>query len=68
MPEPAALFGIILFGSIGFAAFIYGRKSRRPKPLVLDVGLKVFPYFVSQTWLLYTIGAVLCAGLFVFRD
>lgn len=68
MPSAAVLFASVLFGAIGFAAFIYGKKSYRWKPLGLGVALMVYPYFISQTWLLYTIGCALCAGLFLFRE
>lgn len=65
LPSPANLFGSIVIGSIGLAAFIYGKKSSAPKPMVLGIALMVYPYFISQTWLLYTIGAVLTAALFL---
>lgn len=68
MPSSAVLFASVLFGAIGFAAFIYGKKSYRWKPLGLGVALMVYPYFISRTWLLYAIGGVLCAGLFLFRE
>jgi hypothetical protein len=66
--SPPALFGSILFGAIGVGAFMYGRKMVLWKPMVLGGVLTVYPYFVSQTWLIYAIGCALCLGLFVFRD
>jgi apolipoprotein N-acyltransferase len=68
LPSPAYIFGSILFGLIGLAAFRHGRKSGRKPALWLGVALMVYPYLVSPTWLLYTVGAALCAGLFVARD
>jgi drug/metabolite transporter (DMT)-like permease len=68
MPSPTVLFASIFFGAIGLGAFIYGKKMQRWKTLSLGVALMVFPYFISQTWLLYTVGCALCAGLFLFRD
>ena len=68
MPSPAVLLASVLFGAIGLGAFIYGKKSYRWKPLGLGVALMVYPYFISQTWLLYAIGCVLCTGLFLFRE
>lgn len=68
MPSSAVLFASVLFGAIGFAAFIYGKKSYRWKPLGLGVALMVYPYFISRAWLLYAIGGALCAGLFLFRE
>ncbi len=66
--NPAALFASILFGAIGLAAFLYGRKMVLWKPMVLGVALMAYPYFVSETWLVYAIGCALCVGLYVFRD
>lgn len=62
------LFGGIVFGSIGFAAFIYGKKQANFKPMVIGIGLMAFPYFVSNTVFLWTIGLVLTLVLFLFRD
>jgi len=68
MPSPAVLFASILFGAIGLGAFIYGKKTLRWETMGLGMALMVYPYFISQTWLLYSIGCALCAGLFLFRD
>ena len=65
---PAAIFGSILFGAIGIAAFIYGKRKVLWRPMVIGVGLMAYPYFVSQTWLLYSVGCGLCLGLYMFRD
>jgi hypothetical protein len=66
--NPAALLGSLLFGAIGVGAFMYGRKMLPWKPMVFDVVLMAHPYFVPQTWLIYTIGCARWLGLFVFRD
>ena len=66
--NPAALFGSLMFGAVGLGAFIYGRKLALWKPMTIGVVLMAYPYFVPQTWLIYTIGCALCLGLFVFRD
>ncbi len=68
MPSPAVLFASILFGVIGLVAFRYGKQHVLWQPLVIGIVLMVYPYFVSQTWLLYGIGAALCAGLYVSRE
>jgi hypothetical protein len=51
----------MLFGSIGFGFFLYGRKQRAIVPLVCGLVLMLFPYFVSGTGLLIAIGAALMA-------
>ncbi len=68
MPTPAALFGLLLFGVIGLAAFTYGKKAALWKPMLIGVALMLYPYFIDETWLLYLIGCGLCAMLFFFRD
>ncbi len=68
MPTPAALFGLILFGVIGLAAFLYGKKQSLWKPVIVGLALMFYPYFVSETWILYAIGSGLCLALVLFRD
>lgn len=68
LPSPAYLFGAIVFGLIGFAAYRFGRKRERRVTLWLGVALMVYPYVVRPTWLLYTLGIALSAALFFDRD
>ncbi len=60
--------GGLIFGSIGFAAFIYGKKTAGFKPMVLGAILMIYPYFVRGNILLYAIGISLTAALFIFRE
>jgi hypothetical protein len=57
----------VLFGSIGLGFLIYGRKQRAIVPLVCGLGLMIFPYFLSNTILLITIGIVLMAIPYFLR-
>jgi len=66
--DPAALLGSLLFGAVGLGAFLYGKKMLLYKPMVIGFALMTYPYFVPQTWLIYTIGCALCLGLYFFRD
>jgi hypothetical protein len=68
MPSFANLFAALLFGSVGLAAFVYGKKSASWKPMAIGAILMVYPYFIEETWLLYVIGVALCALMFVWRD
>jgi hypothetical protein len=68
MPTPGELFASILFGLIGAVAFGFGKRSASWPPMLIGLALIVFPYFVSQLWLLYVLGGALCAALFVFRE
>ena len=67
LPSPAYIFGAVVFGIIGFAAYRYGKKAQRSTTKWLGVALMLYPYAISQTWLLYVAGAALCAGLFLDR-
>ncbi len=63
LPSPAYLFGSILFGLIGFAAYRYGKRTGRKLTKYLGVALMLYPYAISETWLMYVVGIVLCGGL-----
>jgi hypothetical protein len=67
LPTPAYLAGAIVFGLIGWAAYRHGKKSDRPRTKWLGVGLMLYPYMVSQTWLLFVVGVVLCIGVALDR-
>lgn len=68
MPTPAYLAGLLLFGVLGYAAYRFGKRSEQPVVRWGGVVLMLYPYLVSETWLLYVVGAGLCAAIFVFRD
>ena len=63
-----SIFAGIVFGAIGFAVFIYGKKQVSFKPMLIGIALMAYPYFVSNTILLWGIGAALTFSLFIFRD
>jgi hypothetical protein len=67
LPSPAYLFGAILFGIIGYAAYRYGKKTALDYPKWIGIALMLFPYAISRTWLLYLVGCGLCAALYIFR-
>jgi hypothetical protein len=56
--------GPILFGIIGYVAFRHGRKSSRTELTIAGVALMLFPYVVSETWMLWAVGAGLTAWVF----
>jgi len=66
-PSPVYLFGMVVFSLVGYAAFRYGRKNERPRITWLGVALMLYPYIVSQTWLLYVVGIALCAIIWLDR-
>jgi hypothetical protein len=57
----------LLFGSIGLGYFLYGKKQRAVVPLVCGLALMLFPYFISNPYLLAGIGAALSAIPYFLR-
>lgn len=68
LPSPAYIVGAILFGLIGWAVFVDGRRRASRETRWLGVALMLYPYLVSSTWLLYAVGCALCAGVYYYRD
>jgi hypothetical protein len=58
------LLASMLVSSIGFVAFVYGKRQRRFPQMFVGVALMAFPYFVSSVPWMFGIAAVLVAGLF----
>lgn len=60
--------GGLLFGAIGFVAFVYGKKNAEFRPMVIGALLMGYPYFVRGTVALYLVGVVLTSALYFFRE
>ena len=67
LPGPAYLIGALVFSIIGYAGYRYGKKAKLPIPKWIGITLMLYPYAVSDTWLLYAVGGGLCVALYVFR-
>jgi hypothetical protein len=63
--EAWLLWGVV-FGAVGLAYFIYGKKQQRFVPLLCGIALMAFPYFISNTVLLVVVGLVLSAVPYFF--
>ena len=63
----AALVWGVVFGSVGFGFFWYGKKQHAVVPLVCGVGLMTIPYFVSNLVLLVAIGVAFIALPYFLR-
>jgi hypothetical protein len=68
LPGPAYILGAIVFGIIGIIAFSRGRNTRRPELLWSGLAMMLYPYAVSQTWLLWVLGFGLCAWVYLKWD
>jgi len=61
MESSAQLLWGMVFGAIGLGFFVYGKKQRAAVPLVTGIALFIFPYFISNAFLLVIVGSVLVA-------
>lgn len=59
LPTPAYLVGALLFGIIGWIAFRRVRKSSVAVLTWTGVALMLYPYGVSETWMLWLVGVAL---------
>nr|MDP2192789.1 hypothetical protein [Rhodoferax sp.] len=64
LPSPAYILGAILFSIIGYVAYRRGRRTVQPSLTWTGVTLMLYPYAVSQTWLLWAVGAALCVWVY----
>jgi len=64
----ANLIGGFVFGSIGFVAFVYGKRMNLWKPMLLGIALMVYPYFISDDKIMIVIGIFGSAALFFVRE
>ena len=68
LPSPMYLLVSLLFGLIGYLAFRRGRAAARPELTWAGVALMLYPYAVSQTWILWLVGLVMCGWLYKTWD
>lgn len=57
--DTASLLWGLLFGSIGFGYFWYGKSQKALVPALCGMVLMIFPYFISSTLLMVALGTVL---------
>jgi hypothetical protein len=67
MDSTSTLMWGVIFGSIGLGFFVYGKKQKAVIPLFCGIGLMVFPYFISNTYILVISGIVLVALPFFIK-
>jgi len=54
--DTTQIFLAMIFGSIGLGFFTYGKKQQAVVPLLVGIALFIFPYFVSNVYILVLIG------------
>jgi len=58
----------ILFGIIGWYAFMHGWKEKSVRPTIIGIAMMIFPYFVTNAYLAFALGFALCAALYYWRE
>jgi len=59
LPTPWYIAGAILFGLIGWVVYRRGRQSEQSRLVWMGLALMLYPYAVSETWVLWAVGAAL---------
>jgi hypothetical protein len=67
LPSPTYLFGAILFGIIGFAAYRHGKKASDMATKWGGIALMLYPYATWGTWQLYAVGLGIIVGIYILR-
>jgi len=62
------LIGNLLFSSIGFVAFVYGKRLSLWKPMFGGLALMVMTYFIADTAMMYGLGVAGSVALYLMRD
>lgn len=57
----------MLFGAVGLGYFVYGKKQRAIVPLMTGIALFVFPYFISDVFILVGVGVAIMAAPYFVR-
>ena len=68
MSSLASLLWATIFGVVGLAYFVYGKRQHLFVPLLCGMGLMAFPYFISNAALLFVVGLGLSVVPYVFRE
>jgi len=67
MMNASTLMWGMIFGSVGLGFFVYGKKQKTIIPFLSGIGLLVFPYFISNVFILVITGIVLVALPFFIK-
>ena len=60
-----SLLAEMFVSSIGFVAFVYGKRQSRFPQMLVGLLLMGFPYFVSNVLLMFGVAAILLGGLWL---
>jgi hypothetical protein len=54
--NPYNILAGFMFGTIGWGAFMYGKRLDLWQPRAIGLALMVYPYLISNSWLLWGTG------------
>ncbi len=57
----------MVFGAIGLGFFTYGKRQKAAVPLCTGIALFMFPYFISNVYMLVIVGVLLVALPYFMR-
>ncbi|TAE77174.1 MAG: amino acid transport protein [Verrucomicrobia bacterium] len=66
--EPYNLLAGLVFGTLGWGAWRYGRSLDRTKPVIIGLVMMIYPYFTPWAWLTWSIGTLLMMVLWFHHD
>jgi hypothetical protein len=62
------IIAVTAFSSIGFVAFMAGKRRKLFKPMLYGLALIAFPYFITNIFWMYVVGIGLTLTLYYDRD
>lgn len=66
--DPYNLLAGFIFGTLGWGSFSYGRRLDLWKPRAIGLALMIYPYFITNNWLLWGAGVGLLVLLWFHHD
>ena len=63
LPSQAYIIGAVLFGLVDMVAWHHERRTCRPAVTRTGLGLMLYPYAVTEIWMLWAVGMALCVWL-----
>ncbi len=67
MGDPSLLLWGTIFGGVGIGFFSYGKKQKSVVPLLTGLALFVFPYLISNVYVLVLVGLAIMAVPYVAK-
>ncbi len=68
MPTASDFFGSLIFGAIGLGALLYGKSVGSVVKMVLGAAIMACSYLITESWVLWSSGAVLTLLLMKWKE